>query len=130
MNKDIVARIVKVISAACEENGCSLTEGEPSEQPGVLNEDTYILTSSIVGVVEKKDIIDGSFIEEKDVVISLEASGVHTNGYTLVRSIIKNNPYILDEVINDRKVIDALLEPRRCYYNHLKGLFGTVLYTD
>lgn len=125
MNKEVVMRIVKAVSDACEKNGCTLTGGETSEQPGVLNDDTYILTSSIVGVVEKKDIIDGSAIEENDVVISLESSGVHTNGYTLVRSIMKKNPDILEEMIDERKFIDALLEPHRCYYNHLKGLFGT-----
>lgn len=123
MDKNIITRIVKAISLACEEQGCSLTGGETSEQPGVLGDDTYILTSSIVGVVEKENIIDGSSIKEGDVILSLASSGIHTNGYTLVRSIMKNYPGIMDEVIDGKSFIDTVLTPHRCYYNHLRGLF-------
>lgn len=125
MNKDIVTRIVRTISESCKEYGCVLTGGETSEQPGVLGDDTYILTSSIVGLVDKKNIIDGSAIQENDVVISLESSGVHTNGYTLVRQIIQAAPDILNEIVDKRAFIEAALEPHRCYYNYLKDLFGT-----
>ena len=123
MDKGIVTRIVKAISLACEAQGCSLTGGETSEQPGVLDEKTYILTSSIVGVVEKSDIIDGSTINENDVIISLASSGIHTNGYTLVRSIMKNHPKIMGEIIDGNPFIDAVLIPHRCYYRQLYGLF-------
>ena len=81
---------------------------------------TYILTSSIVGIVDKKKIIDGSKIKEGDVVISLESSGIHTNGYTLVRKIMKKYPEIVT-----KKFIDTILEPHRCYYSALKDLFDT-----
>lgn len=125
MDKDIVKRIVTSVSDACKAQGCVLTGGETSEQPKVINEGTYILTSSIVGVVEKDDIIDGAKIEEGDVVLSLESSGIHTNGYTLVRTIMAEKPVILDETVDGRPFIDVILEPHRCYYQALKGLFGT-----
>lgn len=125
IDKDVVTRIVKAVSAACEEHGCILTGGETSEQPGVLEDDAYILTSSIVGVVEKEEIIDGSAIQEGDVVISLESSGIHTNGYTLVRTIMKENPAIMEEQFEGKSFIDTILTPHRCYYNELKGLFKT-----
>lgn len=125
IDKDVVTRIVKAVSAACEEHGCILTGGETSEQPGVLGNDAYILTSSIVGVVEKEEIIDGSAIQEGDVVISLESSGIHTNGYTLVRTIMKENPAIMEEQFEGKSFIDTILTPHRCYYNELKGLFKT-----
>lgn len=123
MDKDIVNRIVKAVADACKRQGCVLTGGETSEQPGVLKKGTYILTSSIVGIVDKSKIIDGSKIKEGNVVISLESSGIHTNGYTLVRKIMKKYPSILKEKINNKSFIDVILEPHRCYYNSLKDLF-------
>ncbi len=125
MNSDIVKRCVRSMADACKKEGCVLTGGETSEQPGILGDDTYILTSSIVGIVDKKKIIDGSKISEGDCVLSLESSGVHTNGYTLVRSIMKKYPKILKEEVDGRAFIDAILEPHRCYYSVLKDLFET-----
>ncbi len=124
MDKNIVTRIVKTISAACEEQECVLTGGETSEQPGVLEDSTYILTSSIVGIVEKDNVIDGSAIKKDDVILSLESSGIHTNGYTLVRKIMKEKPEIMEERVGDVSFIDAILTPHRCYYLALKDLFG------
>ena len=123
MNKDDINKIVKSVADACKKQECVLTGGETSEQPGVLKKGTYILTSSIVGIVDKERIIDGSKIEEGDIVIALESSGIHTNGYTLVRKIMKKYPEILDEKINNRSFIDIILEPHRCYYLALKDLF-------
>lgn len=129
MDKSLVTRIVDAISTACKNHDCILTGGETSEQPGVLGDNTYILTSSIVGVVDKKHIIDGSQIKEGDVVLGLESSGVHTNGYTLVRTVMREHPEIMDMKVGDVSFIDAILEPHRCYYNVLKGLFGTGMLT-
>ncbi len=123
MEKGIIKRIVKSISEACKKEECVLTGGETSEQPGVLKKGTYILTSSIIGIVDKDKIIDGSKIKEGDVVIALESSGIHTNGYTLVRKIMKKYPEILNAKINNRDFIDVILEPHRCYYKVLKDLF-------
>jgi phosphoribosylformylglycinamidine cyclo-ligase len=123
MDKEDINKIVKSIADACKKQECVLTGGETSEQPGVLSPGTYILTSSIVGIVEKDKIIDGSKIEEGNVVIALESSGIHTNGYTLVRKIMKEYPQILEEEINGKTFIDIILEPHRCYYKALKDLF-------
>lgn len=123
LEKDIVGRIVKAIADACKAQECVLTGGETSEQPGVLNDGTYILTSSIVGIVEKDEIIDGSKIEDGDVVLSLPSSGIHTNGLTLVRRIMREVPAIMDETVDGAPFIDAVLEPHRCYYKALKATF-------
>ena len=125
LEKDIVTRIVKAIAQAAEKQECVLTGGETSEQPGVVPVGSYILTSSIVGIVEKNEIIDGSKIACDDVVLSLQSSGIHTNGYTLVRKIMKDNPEILEETIDEKPFIDTILEPHRCYYLALKNLFRT-----
>ncbi len=123
MDKDAIGKIVKSVADACKKQECVLTGGETSEQPGVLEPGTYILTSSIVGIVDKDKIIDGSKIEEGNVVISLESSGIHTNGYTLVRRIMKEYPEILEEKIDGKSFVDTILEPHRCYYKALKDLF-------
>ncbi len=124
LNKKDVKKLVESIAQACKEEDCVLTGGETSEQPGVLNEDTYILTSSIVGIVEKDKIIDGSKIEEGCIVLALESSGIHTNGYTLVRKIMDMYPQIMNEKINGISFIDVILEPHRCYYHIVKDLFN------
>jgi phosphoribosylformylglycinamidine cyclo-ligase len=123
MEKEKIKRIVKAVSDCCRENGCSLTGGETSEQPGVLSAGTYILTSSIIGIVEKDKIIDGSRIEEGDVVIGIESSGLHTNGYTLVRKLLKENEGLENKKVGGRSFLELVLEPHRCYYNGLKDLF-------
>ncbi|MBO4494368.1 MAG: phosphoribosylformylglycinamidine cyclo-ligase [Clostridiales bacterium] len=125
MDKTAINKIVKSVADACKKQDCVLTGGETSEQPGVLKAGTYILTSSIVGIVDKDKIIDGSKISVGDVVISLESSGIHTNGYTLVRKIMKKYPQILDETVDGKSFIDAILEPHRCYYKALRDLFET-----
>ena len=124
MEKDIVVKIVSSLSKACKENGCLLTGGETSEQPGVVPEGTYILTASITGVVEKDLIIDGSKIQEGDTVLALTSSGFHTNGISLVRKIMNQFPKILKEKIGGKSFLEAVLTPHRCYYNGLKDLFG------
>ncbi|MEK7132904.1 MAG: phosphoribosylformylglycinamidine cyclo-ligase [Patescibacteria group bacterium] len=124
MKKEVILKIVSSLSSACKENGCVLTGGETSEQPGVVEEGTYILSASIVGVVEKENIIDGSKIKAGDVVLALASSGVHTNGFSLIRKIIETAPKILDEPIEGHSFIKTVLTPHRCYYNCLKDLFG------
>ncbi len=124
MDKNTILRIVKAMSEACKENGCVLTGGETSEQPGVVEPGTYILTASIVGVVEKENIIDGSKIEEGDTVLALASSGIHTNGFSLVRKVMEAAPEILNEKVGGQSFIDAILTPHRCYYNSLSELFG------
>ncbi len=124
IEKKIILKIVSSISEACRQNGCVLTGGETSEQPGVVENGTYILTASIVGVVEKDNIIDGSKIQEGDKVLALESSGVHTNGISLIRKLIEQNPEILKETVGEKPFLQAVLTPHRCYYNCLKDLFS------
>lgn len=123
LDKDIVKRIVGAISDCCRENGCSLTGGETSEQPGVLAAGSYILTSSIVGIVEKDEIIDGSKIRKGDTLIAVESSGPHTNGYTLIRRLLSENPGMAETAIDGKSFLDRVMEPHRCYYMGLRELF-------
>jgi phosphoribosylformylglycinamidine cyclo-ligase len=125
LDKEIVNRIVRAISECCRENGCSLTGGETSEQPGVLAPGAYVLTSSIVGIVERDEVIDGSMIREGDILVGLESSGPHTNGYTLIRKLLSEDPAIEKADIDGASFLDRVLEPHRCYYQGLRELFPT-----
>ena len=124
LDPKIVPQIVKGFADACAAQGCVLTGGETSEQPGVLPPGTYILTASIVGIVEKDQIIDGSTIKAGDKVLAVASNGLHTNGYTLVRKLMADHPEILKEKVDGRSFLDAILEPHRCYFQSLKPLFG------
>jgi len=123
LEKDKVTRIITGINEACIAQDCVLTGGEISEQPSVIPEGTYILTSSIVGIVEKDDIIDGSTILPGDVVIGLRSSGPHTNGYSLIRKMLEEYPELQDAKIRNKTFINMALEIHRCYYPYVKGLF-------
>src|SRR3989338_4963995 len=124
VEKPIVLRMVNAFANAAKDNECTLTGGETSWQPGTIPEGTYVLTASIVGVVEKKNIIDGSKIQMGDIVLALESSGVHTNGISLVRKIIETKPEIENEIVDGKSFIEAVLEPHRAYYIALKDFFG------
>ena len=123
LEPDVVAEMVKALAAACQEQECTLTGGETSEQPGVLPAGTYVLTSSMVGVVDKAKIIDGSAIREGDSVLALASNGLHTNGYSLVRRLIEAQPDIVDRDVAGESFLDAVLTPHRCYYHAVRGLF-------
>lgn len=124
VEKPVVVRMVNAFAAAAKDNECTLTGGETSWQPGVIPEGTYILTASIVGVVEKEKILDGSKIQAGDTVLALASSGVHTNGISLVRKILEEKPDIANELVEGKPFIEAVLTPHRAYYTALKGLFA------
>jgi len=125
MEKDIVVRIVDAISKACRAQDCQLIGGETSEQPKVLPAGGYMLNASVLGVVDKAKIIDGSAIKKGDVVLSIASNGLHTNGYSLVRKLMEERPEILDETVDGDSFIDAILRPHQCYYQPLKELLPT-----
>jgi phosphoribosylformylglycinamidine cyclo-ligase len=129
IDKSIVTRVVSACAAACAAQGCALTGGETTEQPDVVPAGTYILGSSVVGIVERSRIIDGSKIERGDVVIALASSGPHTNGYTLIQDLLKIDPALADVPVGERTFLEAVLEPHRCYHPALKGLFERELVT-
>ena len=119
----IVKRIVSACAAACLAQGCVLTGGETTEQPDVVPPGTYILGSSIVGIVERSRIIDGTKIQTGDLVIGISSSGLHTNGFTLVRDLLARNPSLAESHVAETTFLEAVLEPHRCYYQSLPGLF-------
>lgn len=122
--KDTMKTLIKGISEACKENECSLVGGETSIQPLVVEGGVYVLTSSIVGIVEKSRIIDGSEIEEGDSVLAVASNGLHTNGYSLVRLLMDRQPGIKLERIDGMTFIEQIMKPHTPYYGAIKDLFG------
>ena len=122
MDGSVVSRLVKGMAAACRANGCSLVGGETSEQPGVVDKGLYILSASIVGVVDRDKIIDGAAIRDGDVVLAAASNGLHTNGYSLVRALMASRPQILDERVGEVSFLDAILAPHTCYFRPLEAL--------
>ncbi len=121
---EVVKRIVAGISAACKAQDCVLTGGETSEQPGMLQAGTYVLGASGIGVAEKSKLIDGSAIKPGDTVLAVASNGLHTNGYTLVRALMAQDPELAGRDVNGETFLDAILKPHTCYYQPMKGLFG------
>ncbi len=118
LDVDVAADVVKGISHGCSQAGCALLGGETAEHPGTMPKDAYDLGGFAVGVVEKKRIIDGKNAEEGDVILALASSGLHSNGFSLVRKIVfeKLGLDVADRV--DRlgtSVAEALLVPTRIY---------------
>ena len=124
LNGDIVTRVVSACADACRLQGCVLTGGETTEQPDILPPNSYILGSSIVGVVERDKIIDGASIRPGDVVVAVASSGPHTNGYTLIRDLLRQAPSLANEPVDGTTFLEAVLTPHRCYYQSLKGIFS------
>ncbi len=123
LEKNVVSNLVKHIAEACRDQGCVLTGGETSEQPAVIPAGTYILGASCIGVAEKNAVIDGRAIKIGDRVLALESSGPHTNGFTLIRALIKADESILKTNIYGKSFLDRIMEPHRCYFTALRGIF-------
>ena len=119
-----VASIVSGLAQACRQAGCALIGGETAEMPGMYRGDDYDLAGFIVGVVEKVNILNGSAVEKGDILIGLPSSGLHTNGYSLVRKIFNldsgSGPLKVYYPELGRSLGEELLEPHRCYYPQLK----------
>lgn len=122
--KETIKSFVKGISEACRENECALVGGETSIQPQVVDKGVYILTSSIAGIVSRKEIIDGSSIREGDAVLAAASNGLHTNGYSLVRLLMDKMPQIKLEKIEGEPFIEKIMKPHTPYYRAVKQIFG------
>jgi phosphoribosylformylglycinamidine cyclo-ligase len=108
-------KVVKGIAAGCEQAGCALIGGETAEMPGMYPAGEYDLAGFAVGVVEKNQIIDGSAITAGDAVLGLASSGVHSNGYSLIRRIIARNKIDLSAQLDGKTLSDLILAPTRIY---------------
>lgn len=124
MDEAVVQDVVRGVAIACRENGCALLGGETAQMPDFYAADEYDLAGFIVGSVARADVIDGSAIREGDILIGLESSGLHTNGYTLARKIVFE---VMGLGVDDdmpgtgRTVGEELLAVHRSYLGVMQG---------
>ena len=121
-----VSDIAKGLAQACREVGCALIGGETAEMPGLYSGEDYDLVGFVIGAVEKDKIINGRTIEAGDAVVGLPSSGLHTNGYSLVRKIFSIDQMSKKYPELGRGLGEELLEPHRCYYNQLKPQLSSI----
>ena len=124
LKEDTLVDVVKGIAQGCLESGCSLVGGETAEHPGIMNDDEYDIAGFAVGVVDKKRIINGERITAGDVIIGVPSSGIHSNGFSLVRKLLLEiKQYGLDQHVESLggRLGDVLLAPTKLYVKPLLG---------
>lgn len=123
-----VASIVEGVAEGCVQSGCALIGGETAEHPGLMPEEEYDVAGFCVGIADKPKMIDGSKLTQGDVIIGLRSSGVHSNGFSLVRKIFDIN----EETVNntypelDKPLGETLLTPTKIYVKPLLALMDAV----
>ncbi|MDF1617050.1 phosphoribosylformylglycinamidine cyclo-ligase [Petrocella sp. FN5] len=119
-----IATIVGGIAEGCRQSGAALIGGETAEMPGFYPENEYDLAGFSVGIVDKKDVIDGKDIKEGDVLLGLPSSGIHSNGYSLVRKLFNptREKLALEVAGLDTNLGEALLVPTKIYVKMIKAL--------
>jgi phosphoribosylformylglycinamidine cyclo-ligase len=126
LEPEIAGTLAESLARGCKAHGVALIGGETAEMPGLYEEGHFDLAGTIVGTVRRDRIYDGSKVQKGDVLIGVSSSGPHTNGYSLIRKVLE--PKIASGEIHSIKLsdhsslIDAVLEPHRCYWNLMQGL--------
>ncbi|SEK55919.1 phosphoribosylformylglycinamidine cyclo-ligase [Pseudobutyrivibrio ruminis] len=119
-----IATIVSGVAEGCKQSGCALVGGETAEHPGLMPEEEYDLAGFAVGIVDKKDIITGETLKDGDILIGMASTGVHSNGFSLVRKIFDMTKESLDTYYDELGTTlgEALIAPTRIYVKALKAV--------
>ena len=113
-----IEAIVSGVAEGCRQAGCALVGGETAEMPGMYGDGEYDIAGFTVGVVERSKLIDGSKVKTGDVLVGIASSGVHSNGFSLVRKIVSDNGFDLKKVypeLSQKMLGEVLLTPTRIY---------------
>lgn len=124
-----IADIVKGVADGCVQSECSLIGGETAEMPGFYPEDEYDLAGFAVGIVDKKKVIDRNSVKEGDVIIGIASSGIHSNGYSLVRKVfdVENQDLtVKPEELGGKTLGEVLLTPTKIYVKPMLALFKEI----
>ena len=124
LDPDVAEDVVRGFATACKENDCALVGGEMAEMPDVYGEGDFDLVGTIVGVVDKQRIVNGEEIEPGDVLLGLPSTGIHTNGYTLARTVLFDE-YDVDDCLDElggASIGEVLLRVHRSYLDAIQVL--------
>jgi len=123
LNQDTAVEVVRGFSIACRENGCALIGGETAEMPDIYEPGEYDLAGTIVGMVERDEILDGSRVSEGDLLVGLPSTGLHTNGYSLARNVLFSQFGVDDrpDELGGQSVGEALLAVHRSYLGVIRA---------
>ena len=126
LNPDVVEAVVKGFAKACRENGCALIGGETAEMPDLYKAGDYDLAGTVVGVVERDAVVDGSQIEAGDLLLGLPSTGLHTNGYSLARKVLFDRFVAADapDALGGATVGEALLRVHKSYLDAIQALIA------
>ena len=119
---DNAQAVIEGIAEGCRQSGCALIGGETAEMPGMYEKDDYDLAGFTVGVVDRADLIDGSRIKAGHVVLGLESTGPHSNGYSLIRKVLERSGDDPSMPLGESTLGEALLAPTRIYVKTLLPL--------
>jgi phosphoribosylformylglycinamidine cyclo-ligase len=122
LDVDVAESVISGIAAGCQLAGCALVGGETAEMPGMYHGADYDLAGFCVGVVERSEVIDGRSVHAGDAIIGMASSGVHSNGYSLVRKLIEVAGADASTELDGRPLFDRLLEPTRIYVKSMLAL--------
>ena len=120
-----IEQIVKGVADGCVQSGCALVGVETAEHPGLMPEDEYDLAGFSVGIADRKDLITGENIKDGDVLVGLASTGIHSNGFSLVRKVFEMTKESLDTTYDElggKKLGDVLIAPTRIYVHALKAI--------
>ncbi len=126
LNVEVAATVIQGIVEGCAQAGAALVGGETAEMPGMYQGEDYDLAGFCVGVVEKESIIDGSRVRAGDAVIGLASSGAHSNGYSLIRQLVRLSGASAQTQLAGRPLFDQLLTPTRIYVKSLLALMAAL----
>jgi len=126
LDVDVAEAVIRGIARGCEQAGAALVGGETAEMPGMYAEGSYDLAGFCVGAVEAEAIIDGRTVTAGDAVIGIASSGLHSNGYSLVRHVLARSGTALDAPFDGRTLGAALLEPTRIYVRPVLALLRRI----
>lgn len=126
LHLDIATTVVQGIAEGCAQAGAALVGGETAEMPGVYRGEDYDLAGFTVGIVEKTALLDGRKVQVGDQILGLASSGVHANGFSLVRRILADNQCALDMPFAKSTLGETLLQPTRIYVKPILSLLKTV----
>ena len=127
LNPKKMADLVSGVAQGCLDSGAALIGGETAEMPGIYKEDDYDLAGFAVGIVDKEKIITGENLEEGDVAIGLKSSGIHSNGFSLVRAALEQAGINLSDQFDENQSIgEKLLTPTKIYAKEIKDLTENV----